>query len=309
MHFLITGGSGFIGSNLIPRLLEDSHHVSVFDVKPLEACSRLQSFLDQIEYQQIDFQNLSQIKSQLRNFDTVIHLFGRANTRVGSSTDLDLNQGPIAPYNILEAMKINQIPKIIFSSGPGVYGNPKQFPTNEETGPFLPVSLYGAAKLASEGLISAYCNLFNIQSWIFRFGNVVGNGMTRGVIFDLISKLKRDPKNLEILGNGKQKKDLIFIDDCISGILTAFHNSNERVNLFNLSSGTTLTVNDIVDIIIDTMKLKNVEITHTGGKTGWVGDVSKIHLDASKLRNLGWKPRFSCEESVRLTTKEILKSL
>jgi UDP-glucose 4-epimerase len=307
MRFAVTGGSGFVGSHLVKRLLTDGHKVTVIDLPTRKDTHRLTSVIDKIDYKLVDLENLELLRKELDGTDVVVHFSASANTFMGSfRTDVDLRYNTITTYNILEAMRTNEIKKIIISSSPAVYGMTDKIPTPEDKGPLLPVSLYGAAKLASEGLISAFSHLFGMKAWIFRFGNVVGTYMTRGVVNDFILKLKQDPKKLKIMGDGLQKKDVIFIDDCIDGIMFVLENSQEVVNLYNLSSGTTITINKIAQIVIEEMDLKEVLISHSGEKTGWAGDVPTICQDISKIRNLGWKPKYDSEMAVRLAIKGML---
>ena len=307
MRFVITGGSGFVGSHLVKRLLKENHQVTVFDLKQKNKAFRLTSIIEKISYQTIDFEDKELLKQKLRNFDCVIHFSSRANTAVGGRKDLDLKQGIITTYNILEAMQVNGIKKIIFSSAPAIYGKPVKIPTPENTGMLFPVSLYGAAKLASEGMISAFCHLFDIKTWIFRFGNVVGPDMTRGVINDVIKKIKHNPNELEILGNGTQKKDFIFVNDCIEGILFAFRNSNEKINIFNLSSGTTMAINEVVKVILQQMDLKKINIAYNGGNIGWAGDVPIVHYNINKIKKLGWSPKYNSKMAINLAVKGMLE--
>lgn len=309
MKFIVTGGAGFIGSNLVKKLLEENHDVTVFDIIQSKDAKRLQSVLNRINYKQMDISDLEKLKQELKNFDVVAHFAASADIALGRTrTDLDLQHGTISTYNILESMRINNIKKIIFPSSSTIYGDFHKIPTSEDTGMLFPLSLYGASKLACEGLISAFCNLFEMKSWIFRFGNVIGSDLTRGVIKELIQKLKRNPKELEILGNGLQQKDFIHIEDCIEGILFAFKNSNDAVNVFNLSSGTTTSVNKIVEIILEEANLKNVKLSYTGGKIGWPGDAPLVHFDITKIKKLGWHPKYLSDEAVRMSIKGTLKN-
>lgn len=309
MKFIVTGGAGFIGSNLVKNLLEENHDVTVFDTIQSKDAKRLQPVLSRIDYRQIDISDLDKLKQELKNFDVVAHFAASADIALGRTrTDLDLQHGTISTYNILESMRINNIKKIIFPSSSTIYGDFHKIPTPEDTGMLFPLSLYGASKLACEGLISAFCNLFEMKSWIFRFGNVIGSDLTRGVIKELIQKLKRNPNELEILGNGLQQKDFIHIEDCIEGILFAFKNSNDAVNVFNLSSGTTTSVNRIVEIILEEANLKNVRLSYTGGKIGWPGDAPLVHFDITKIKKLGWHPRYLSDEAVRMSIIGTLKS-
>ena len=304
MKFAITGGSGFIGSHLAKRLVKENHDITILNQKKINSKNRLESILDKIDIIYLDFDNLESVKKELQNFDVVAHFAASASTQSGlEKTDIDLKRGIISTYNILEAMRINNIKKIIFPSAPAIYGIPTKIPTPEDAGMLLPISLYGAAKLASEGMISAFCHLFDIKSWIFRLGNVVGPDMNRGVIKDFIQKLKEDPHYLEILGDGKQQKDIIYVDDCVEGILFLFNNSNDVVNVFNLSSGTTITVKKIAEIIQKEMNLENVKVNYTGGKVGWLGDVPFINYDLSKAKKFGWKSKYNAEEAIKLAVK------
>ena len=307
MKFAITGGSGFIGSHLAKRLVNENHHVTILNYKKLNSKNRLESILDKIDIIGLDFDNLEEVKKELKGFDVIAHFVANASTQSGlQNTDVDLKRGIISTYNILEAMRINNIKKIIFPSAPAIYGMPAKIPTPEDAGMLLPLSLYGAAKLASEGMISAFCHLFSIKSWIFRLGNVVGPDMNRGVIIDFIQKLNEDPHNLEILGDGQQKKDIIYVDDCIDGILFLFKNSNDVVNVFNLSSGTTITVKKIAEIIQKEMNLENVKVNFTGSEVGWLGDVPLINYDVSKAKKNGWESKYDSEEAIKLAVKFLL---
>ena len=305
---LITGGAGYIGSNLTKLLLEKGNKVTIFDKLPVEQAHRIHTIRDKINYRCIDLKNFELLKKELKNVDLVAHFAASADIALGKNkTDVDLNDGIIATYNVLESMRINKIKKIIFSSSSAIYGNFSKIPTPEDAGMLFPMSLYGASKLAGEAMISAYCYLFGMKSWIFRFGNIVGEDMARGVIKDFIKKLKNNPKELVILGNGLQEKDFIHIDDCLDGILFAIQKSNETINVFNLSTGTTTSVNKIAKMVIENMGLKNVKLEYTGGESGWPGDAPTVHYDITRLNNIGWKPKLLSDEAVELSITQVLK--
>jgi UDP-glucose 4-epimerase len=309
MKFAVTGGSGFIGANLVKRLAREDHNVTAFDKVPSNNAIRLQPIMKEIQYKQLDITDLESLKNELKDFDVVAHFSASADVALGrTKTDIDLKDGVIATYNILETMRINNIKKIIFPSSSTIYGKPMKIPTPEDTGMLFPASLYGASKLSAEAMISAFCHLFSMKAWIFRFGNVIGSDMTRGVIKDFIHKLKNNSRELEILGNGLQQKDFIYIDDCLDGILFAFKNSDEIINIFNLGSGTTVSVNKIADMIIEEMNLKNVKLKYTGGESGWPGDAPIVHYDISKIKKLGWKPKYLSNEAVKLSVRGTLQS-
>jgi UDP-glucose 4-epimerase len=307
MKFAITGGTGFIGSNLCKRLIEEKHDVVILEKIKQVSQNRLDLIKEKIDIVNLDLTNLESVKKELKNIDVVAHFSANASTQtLHNQTDVNLKDDILTTYNILESMRLNNIKKIIFPSAAAVYGIPKKIPTSEDTGMLLPVSLYGSAKLASEAMISAFCNLFDMQSWIFRLGNVVGPNMNRGVIKDLIVKLKKNQSELEILGNGNQEKDVIYIDDCIDGILFVLKNAKNKVNLFNLSSGTTVTVKDIVKIILNEMNLKKTKLKYSEQNIGWKGDVPQIHFDISKIQKLGWTPKFNANESIKKSVRKTI---
>jgi UDP-glucose 4-epimerase len=189
-----------------------------------------------------------------------------------------------------------------------VYAETPDIEIPETYGPTLPISLYGAGKLAAEGLISAFYGTFGFQAWIYRFANVVGSRGTHGVIVDFIEKLKKNPKELEILGNGKQRKPYLHVSDIVDGILFGFEHSNEQINLFNVGCDSNTTVTRIAELVVEEMGLSDVDFKYTGGIRGWAGDVPRFQLDISKLKKLGWKERFTSDEAVRKSIKEILNN-
>ncbi len=204
-------------------------------------------------------------------------------------------------------MKVNQLGKIVFASSSTVYGEAGIRPVGEDYGPLLPISLYGASKLACEGLISAFCHLFDMQAWIFRFANVVGARSSHGVIFDFINKLKQNATELEILGNGTQEKPYLHVDDCIDGILFGLKHSQERVNVLNLGVDSSTNVTAIANMLVEVMGLSRVKFSYTGGNRGWRGDIPQVRFDITKMKNLGWKPKYSSDEAVRRAIKDILE--
>lgn len=201
---------------------------------------------------------------------------------------------------------MNKISKLVFASSSAVYGDAGVSPVTEDYGPLLPISLYGASKLGSEGLISAFCHLFSMKAWIFRFANVVGKRATHGVIFDFINKLRRNNKELEILGDGTQEKPYIHVEDCVDGILYGFQHATSQISVFNLSCHSSTKVRAIARMVVDEMGLPDVEFKYTGGKQGWPGDVPQVRFDTSRMQQLGWKPRFTSDEAVSQAIKDML---
>jgi UDP-glucose 4-epimerase len=297
---LVTGGAGFIGSNLVDRLVEKGHSVRVFDNLSTGRRDFLESALgnSRVELREGDLLNLDALKSATQGVEFVYHLAANADVRHGTeATRRDLEQNTIATYNVLEAMRVNGVKKIAFSSTGSIYGESKVIPTPEDA-PFpVQTSLYGASKLAGEGLISSFCEGFGFQAWIFRFVSILGERYTHGHIFDFYKALKKDPSRLYILGNGKQKKSYLYVGDCVDAIETAVARAQEKVNIFNLGTDEFVEVNDSAALICETLGLKP-KFEWAGGERGWIGDNPYIYLDTKKIRSLGWKPRFSIREGV-----------
>jgi len=311
MRYFITGGAGFIGSHLVDHLISMGA-VTVYD----NLSSGKREFISQhlnnpnFNFIQADILDRGQLSTAIKGSDVVFHMSFNPDVRIGQhDTAADLNQGTIATYNVLEAMRRLGIGKIIFASSSVVYGETSGEPVPEDHGPLQPISLYGAAKLASEGLITAFCHLFDMQAWVFRFANVVGPRATHGVIYDFIHKLKKNAKELEILGDGKQSKSYIHVSDCVDGLLYGYQHSDGQVNVFNLGNHDTVDVTTIGHLLLEQMGLSEVKLKYTGGSRGWPGDVPRICLETSRMEKLGWKPKYSSEEAVRLAIKEILAEL
>jgi len=309
MKAFVTGGAGFIGSHLVDQLIERGDTVTCYD----NLSSGNKEFLKHLEnnekfiFIEGDLLDLDDLIKAVKDHDVIFHIAANPFVRLGEKqTRLDLDQGPIATYNLLEAMRVNDIKKIVFSSSSVVYAETPPIALPETYGPTLPISLYGAGKLGAEGLISAFCGTFEFQAWIYRFANVVGIRGTHGVIVDFIDKLKKNPNELEILGDGKQQKPYLHVSDIVEGILHGFEKSNDQINLFNLGPDSNTTVTRIAEMLVEEMELTNVEFKYTGGKRGWKGDVPRFQLDASKIKKLGWKEKYSSDESVRKSIREIL---
>ncbi|MDD4307399.1 MAG: NAD-dependent epimerase/dehydratase family protein [Thermoplasmata archaeon] len=310
MNCLITGGAGFIGSNLADELIK-KHHVTVFDnlSSGKEEHFAHHSGNPNFRFVKGDLTDPKAIEKAMVGIEMVFHLAANPDVRHGiDHTRIDLEQGTIATHNVLEAMRKAGTKKIAFSSSSTVYGEATVLPTPETYGPMLPISLYGASKLACEGLISSYCHSFGMQAWMFRFANVIGHRGTHGVLVDFIEKLRKDPHNLEILGDGKQKKSYFLVQDCVAGIMTGTEKSSEPINIFNLACEEWTDVTGVADIVVSEMGLKDVKYHYTGGTRGWVGDIPKTWLSTEKARSMGWRTKHSSEEAVRLAVRELLKT-
>jgi len=311
MKVVVTGGAGFIGSNLVDALLEKGNEVIAFD----NLSSGDERYLEhhrgnsRFRFFKGDLLNPEDIENAMAGVEMVFHLAANPDVRYGiEKTRIDLEQGTIATHNLLEAMRKNGTKKIAMASSSTVYGEATVLPTPENYGPMLPISLYGASKLACEGLISAYCHSFGFQAWIYRFANVIGHRGTHGVLVDFIAKLRKDPKNLEILGDGKQKKSYFLVQDCVRGIIMGTEKAGESINIFNLSCEEWTDVTQVADIVVSEMGLKDVKYRYTGGTRGWVGDIPRTWLSIEKAKAMGWSPKHSSEDAVRMAVRELLKS-
>jgi UDP-glucose 4-epimerase len=308
MRIFVTGGAGFIGSHLVDRLMAEGNQVTVFDNLSSGRIEFIEQHMNKNTFRFIkgDLLNLDDVKKAISGHDIVFHLAANPDVRLGvEKTDLDLKQEIIATYNVLESMRVSEVRRIVFTSSGTVYGEAPVSPLPEDYGPLLPISLYGAGKMASEGLISAFCHLFDMQAWIFRLANIVGKRATHGIIFDFINKLRRNPCELEILGDGTQCKPYLHVEDCVDGILFAFRNSHDRVNVFNLGCSTVTDVITIAKIVVEEMGLKDVKFKYTGGKRGWPGDVPQVRFNVNKINRLGWKAKYTSDEAVRKAIREI----
>ncbi|MBX9810885.1 MAG: NAD-dependent epimerase/dehydratase family protein [Burkholderiales bacterium] len=307
--FVVTGCSGFIGSNVVDRLLRQGHRVTGIDNFSTGQRRFLDGALKHPQFRLIEGDLLDEegLKEWFRGADCVIHLAANADVRFGTDHPRkDLEQNTIATYNVLEAMRANGIKRIAFSSTGSVYGEAAVIPTPEHA-PFpIQTSLYAASKLAGEGLIAAYCESFGFQSWIFRFVSILGERYTHGHVFDFYKQLRDDPTQLRVLGNGKQRKSYLYIQDCIDAILLAMDKAGDKVNVFNLGVDGYVEVNDSIGWISEALGVKP-RLDYTGGDRGWIGDNPFIFLDTTRIRALGWKPKLSIRDGV-VKTVEFLKA-
>ena len=310
MKCFVTGGAGFIGSNLVDKLIQKKHKVTVFD----DLSSGKKEFINHhlknqnFNFIKADLIDSKKIISEIKNHDVVFHIAANPDVRLGAQKPDIAKKDIIATYTLLEAMRINDIKKIVFSSSSTIYGETPPIPLPENYGPLLPISVYGAAKLAAEGLISSYSHTYDMQGWIYRFANVVGERGTHGVIVDFINKLRKNPKELEILGDGKQKKPYLYVTECVDGIIYGFEKSNEEINYFNLGVNSATQVTKIAELVVEEMGLKNVEFKFTGGSRGWKGDVPQFQFNISKITKLGWTPTLTSDETIRKAIQVILNT-
>jgi UDP-glucose 4-epimerase len=302
MRFLVTGGAGFIGSNLVDRLLAGGHAVTVYD----NFSSGERAFLPargRAGYRLVegDLLDLPRLTAAVASHDFVFHLAANADVRFGTEHPRrDLEQNTVATFHVLEAMRASGVRRIAFSSTGSIYGEPDVFPT-PETCPFpVQTSLYGASKLAGEGLVAAYCTGFGFQGYVFRFVSILGERYTHGHVFDFYFKLLADPREIEVLGNGKQRKSYLYVQDCIDAILLVIERAPEPFNVYNLGTEEYCTVDDSLGWICAHLGLQPRR-RYTGGERGWIGDSPFIFLDTTKVRALGWRPQLTIRESVLRT--------
>ena len=309
MKFFITGGAGFIGSNLVDRLLSQGNEIVAYDNFSTGIPEFLVSATKNPRFKIVkgDLLEPDLLGKSMNGCDFVFHFAANADVRFGTDHPAkDLHQNTIATFNVLEAMRENSINKIAFSSTGSVYGEAKVIPTMEHA-PFpVQTSLYGASKLACEGLIEAYCEGFGFQSWIFRFVSILGERYPHGHVFDFFKQLQDHPDYLSVLGNGRQKKSYLYVQDCLDAIEIATQKSHEKVNIFNLGTDEYCEVNDSIRLICLHLGV-TPDIQYSGGDRGWIGDNPFIYLDCGKIRSLGWQPKYSIREGI-IKTLEFLEN-
>ncbi len=308
-NILVTGGAGFIGSHIVDRLMETGCEVVVFDNLSSGKMEFIEHHLDKANFSLIkgDLLNTDEIDAACCGVNLVYHAAANPDVRLGIvDTKVHFDQNITATYNLLEAMRKGGVVNIAFTSTSTVYGEATTIPTPEEYGPLVPISLYGASKLACEALITSYSHTFDMHSWIFRFANIVGDRGTHGIIVDFIEKLKNDNQHLEILGDGRQSKSYLHVTDCVDAILFVVDHVGETVNIFNVGSEDTIDATGIARIVVEEMGLRDVEFNYTGGKRGWKGDVPRMLLAVDKLKELGWSPSYNSADSVRDTARVLI---
>jgi UDP-glucose 4-epimerase len=309
LPIVVTGCAGFIGSTVVDRLLADGKNVIGVDNFSTGQRRFLEEALRHPRFRLVkgDLLDDGGVKEWFRGADCVIHLAANADVRFGADYPRrDLEQNTVATHNVLEAMRVNGIKHIAFSSTGSIYGEASVIPTPEDA-PFpVQTSLYGASKLAGEGLISAYCESFNFQAWIFRFVSVLGERYTHGHVFDFYKQLRDHPNDLQVLGNGRQRKSYLYVQDCVSAMLLAMERARDKVNVFNLGMDSYIEVNDSIRWITEALRV-NPRVQYAGGERGWIGDNPFIFLDTTKIRALGWKPDLTIQDGI-LRTVEFLRT-
>jgi len=309
MNILITGGAGFIGSHLDDALIARGHQLTIVDNLVLGRKENIEHLIGNpnfrfIEADLLDMPKMREIFAEGK-FDMVYHLAANSDIQKGGKDPMvDYNLTFNTTFNVLQLLKEFEIKKFFFASTSAIYGETYDV-LNEDYGPLKPVSNYGAGKLASEAFISAFSSTYGIQTWITRFPNVVGERFTHGVIYDFIKKLRNNPEELEVLGNGEQCKPYVYVKDLVEAILYVIDHASEKYNVYMIGSDSRTKVKEIAAMVIEEMGL-NAKIRYTGGDRGWVGDVPEFRYDLTKINKLGWTAPHNSNESVRLAIQKAL---
>ncbi len=309
MKAILTGGSGFIASHIADRLIDNGYEVIAIDRTESNNSPNIEHLFDKsgFKYVKSDISNSEKLIELSKDADIIYHLAANSDIKLGGQNpDIDFNNTFLTTRSVLEAMRVNKIENMFFSSTSAVYGDKPGIRMTEDTGDLRPISYYGASKLASEALISAYSYMSSFNSLVFRFPNVVGPRLTHGVIFDFINKLKDNPKSLEILGNGKQSKQYVYVEDLADAIVQFSKKMPTGMDIFNISTESFTTVNEIADLVCEGMGLKDVEYKYTGGSCGWKGDVPSFDYCIDKAKSNGWTFKYDSTGSVRKTIECVL---
>lgn len=306
---VVTGGAGAIGHILVGRLLEAGAEVRVIDNLSSGRAEHLDAYRGNPRLRLVvaDLSQPSSFAGEFRGVSAVWHLAANPDIRLGTANpSVDLEQGTQATFHVLEAARTHDVRRVRFSSSSVVYGYPAVFPTPESYGPLLPQSQYGAAKLGSEALLSAFAHSYGIEAHIFRFANIVGPRMTHGVIYDFFEKLRRDPTRLEVLGDGRQAKSYLRTEECVDAMLVAAEKAHAPANVFNLGTTDRISVREIAEKVVAAHGGK-ARIEYTGGTTGWVGDIPQQLLAVDRIRDVGWSAQRTSAQAVDLTIAELLR--
>ena len=316
MKVFISGGAGFIGSHLLHRLLRDPEVTClvVFDNFSSGQRSYLEESLSDSRLRVVDadLKDLSALRTAMEGSTVVYHLAANPDiAKAITQPDIDFWEGTYLTQNLLEAMRLTDTRKIFYTSGSGVYGEDPNVAFKETYGPCLPISTYGASKLACEGLISAYCHMFDCFGRAFRFANVVGPRQTHGVGYDFVRRLKNDPSRLQILGDGSQSKSYIHVEDVLAAISVAGSANDERFEIYNVATDDYITVKEIADIAVEEsgLALGAVQYEFTGGERGWKGDVPIVRFDVRKIKSTGWQAQRTSVEAVRDSVRAMIKQI
>jgi len=316
MNAFISGGAGFIGSHLVHRLLQDGKATSVVVFDNFTSGKR--SYLDfakgdtRLRIVEGDLKEIDAVRTAMADCDTIFHLAANPDiAKAVTQPDIDFWEGTYLTQNVVEAMRLTGARRIFYTSGSGVYGENPTIAFKEDYGPCVPISTYGASKLGCEGLIAAYCHMFSLQARAFRFANVVGPRQTHGVGYDFVRRLRADPTQLRILGDGTQLKSYIHVEDVLAAIATTEAAMSSPYDVFNVATDDYITVREIADLAVQVCGLEpgKVRYEFTGGDRGWKGDVPVVHFDCSKIKALGWRNRRTSAQALLDSMKAMLEEV
>jgi len=309
--YLLIGGAGFIGSHCLDRLiLDESNHITIFDNFCTGRKWHIQPYHDhpRVDIINGDIKNLDTLKSIMQGHDIVYHFAANADiSKAASYPAVDFWEGTYLTNNVLETMRMANVKRIVYMSGSGVYGDRGNKAVVEDSLPELPISPYGASKLASEALISSYVHMFNREALIFRFANVIGPRQTHGVAYDFIRSLLKNPDELVILGDGTQTKSYLYIDDVIDAITGFEDKERNSLDIFNVATQEYLTVTDIAQMVAHSLGLKDIKFKYTGGKRGWKGDIPVVYFDSRKLRGQGWSNKYTSTQAMQKSIDSLIE--
>jgi len=313
MRILVTGGAGFIGSHIVDRLVRDGYRVRVVDNLSSGRIENIKHHLDTSSVEMIigDLKDPQVALRAVEGVDTVFHFAANPEVRVSTTNpEIHFSENIVATFNLLEAMRKKGVKELVFASSSSVYGEPEEIPVDENA-PIRPVSVYGASKAACEALIHAYSKFYGIKAVVLRYANVVGPRLRHGVVWDFISKLLKSPTELEILGDGKQVRSYIYIDDAIEATIIAWRKTETGYEVYNVASEDWITVDEVAEEVIKAMRISNVRKTYKPvlHGVGWPGDVKRIALKIDKIKKLGFKPSMNSREAVRATTRKLLEEI
>jgi UDP-glucose 4-epimerase len=310
--FLIVGGAGFIGSHFTDALLADNEveEVVLYDNFSSGREWHFENHVNDPRFSVVrgDVLDIELLTKSLTGVHVVIHLASNPDiARAATEPEIDFYQGTMLTNNVIEAMRRAGVPRLLYASGSGVYGDLGEFEAFEDFGPLIPVSTYGASKLSGEVLIASYCFMFGLTACAFRFGNVVGARQTHGVGFDFVRRLTKDPTHLRILGDGQQSKSYIHVSDVVAAVLHANQREKEIFRVFNVATGDYITVKEIADLAVEVLKLSEPPAYEfTGGDRGWKGDVPVVRLNTDRIQTLGWRRKHNTKTALRLSLEGLL---
>ncbi|MCE5297418.1 MAG: NAD-dependent epimerase/dehydratase family protein [Methanoregulaceae archaeon] len=309
MVCVVTGGAGFIGSHLVDALVAQGDPVIVIDSLSAGSRDHLAGHLEAGDVNLLPYDLLGDGWQQaLEGAERVCHLAADPDVRMSSvSPESQIRNNIIATFRVLEAMRNGSAREILFTSTSTVYGDAMILPTPEDYTPLEPISVYGASKLACEALIASYCHTYGMKAWVYRFANIIGSRSGHGVIPDFIGKLRKNPRELEILGDGAQSKSYLLVDECVDAMLFAAEHAKDSYNVFNIGSEDWVNVTTIAQIVCGELGLRSVTYRYTGGSRGWIGDVPKMQLAIDRIKALGWSPKRGSRESVQEAVRAMIR--